>query len=255
MEEKKKFNYSILLFLILIIIIVIMGYFLYKTYNEKSAKEDKNVQLNAEISNLKNEISSINNKENNTFNNVNDNSEDNVNTNFYGVYTSVDKVYKFVFLPNGEMCYINNNSSDYKVMPGTYYIKDNKLYYSTSRMMELFGIGRQDSYFEIVDKNTLEYNNTNYIRVTVKKLNGTYSTDDSKLILDNNGNYELISYGEKNQKGKYVINNNILELNNESEEKNDENFETTYLILDKDTIVAQWEIDGKLYYEEYMNNY
>jgi len=47
----------------------------------------------------------------------------------------------------------------------------------------------------------------------------------------------------------------LLELNNESEEKNDENFETTYLILDKDTIVAQWEIDGKLYYEAYMNNY
>ena len=249
MEEKKKFSYSTLLLIFAMIIIAIMAYFLYEIYNEKLVNEDK---LNAEISNLKSEISSINNKKDDTTKKENDNSEEAVNTNFYGMYTSADKVYKFVFLPNGEMCYINNNSSNYKVMPGTYYIKDNTLYYSTSQMIEWFEGGTQTSYFEIVDRNTLKYNNTNYTRDIEEKLGGTYSTSDASLILNNNGSFELSSYGEENQKGNYVINNDILKLNNESEENSDETFEITYLVLDKDTIVAQWQIDGKLYYRAYI---
>ena len=112
--------------------------------------------------------------------------------------------------------------------------------------------GTQTSYFEIVDRNTLKYNNTNYTRDIEEKLSGTYNTSDSSLILNNNGSFELSSYGEENQKGNYVINNDILKLNNESEENSDETLEITYLVLDKDTIVAQWQIDGKLYYRAYI---
>lgn len=251
MEEKKKFSYPTLFLFFTIILIAIMGYFLYEIYNEKLISEDKIAQLNTEISSLKSKSSSINNIDNTT-SNENDNSENTVNTNFYGIYTSTDKVYKFVFLPNGEMCYINNNKSDYKVMPGTYYIKDNTLYYSTSRMIEWFEGSIQTSYFEIVDRNTLKYNNTNYTRDAEEKLTGTYNTVDATLVLNNNGSFELSSYGEESQKGNYVINNDILKLNNESEENIDTTFETIYLVLDKDTIVAQWEFEGELYYKAYI---
>ena len=245
MEEKKPIKISLSTFFLIlaIIIIAIMGYFLYEIYDEKLVNENNIVKLNSEISNLKSEISNMNNKEDDTTNKENDSPEDTVNTNFYGVYTSADKIYKFVFLPNGEMCYINKNSSDYKVMPGTYNIKDNILYYSTSRMIEWFEGGTQTSYFEIVDRNTLKYNNTNYVRAVEEKLNGTYNTSDASLILDNNGSFELSSYGEENQKGKYVINNDILKLNNESEENND------------GTGLAQWLRDLSNTEEERMEKF
>lgn len=252
MENKKGLRFSTLFLIFAIIIIVIMGYFLYEFYNQKLINEENIVKLNTELNKLSGEIADINTKEDDSTDNEKDSFVAVANTDFYGVYISSDKIHKLVFLPNGEMCSINNDASEYKVMPGTYYIEDDTLYYSTSQMLEWFE-GRHYAFpFEIVDRNTLTYNQTNYTRTIEESLNGKYNSMDGSITFTDNGTFEINSTDGDFLKGNYVINNDLLELNYESEETTSESLEITYLILDKDTIVAQWEIDGKLYYEAYI---
>lgn len=81
MEEKQpiKVNLSTILLIIALIVIAVMGYFIYKFYNDKELATDKVEELNGQVSNLENTIDNLQAKLDNVSNIINSNLNDTSN--------------------------------------------------------------------------------------------------------------------------------------------------------------------------------
>ena len=73
MEEKKEIKISLSTFFLVlaIIVIIIMGYLIYKLYNEKAVETDKIYNLKNEIISLQNTVSQLNEAKGNISNTIN----------------------------------------------------------------------------------------------------------------------------------------------------------------------------------------
>ena len=242
--------------IIIVLLIVALGCSYYFGFIKNGQEIDT---LKEEINSLKMEATSKENLTTQEDVNIISNEKDETketkksDSGFFGRFQSEDGVYKFVFLPNGEMCYINENSATgYKVMPGTYYIEDNTIYYSTNRMMSWFGAGSQISIFRIVDNNTLEYGEEEYgslRRYTRKqeKISGKYYSDDASITFEGDSFKAEYDFGIP-ESGTFTINDRMLELKYTSSDKEN----AKCLILDSDTIVLVTENNGETNYVAYM---
>lgn len=82
MEEKKslKISLSTLLFFLAIIVIVVMGYFIYKFYNEKTTATEEITNLNNQISSLESTVNRLQETINNVSNTINNSQSNNTET-------------------------------------------------------------------------------------------------------------------------------------------------------------------------------
>lgn len=123
MEEKKKIKISLstVLLLIAIVLIIVMGLFIY------DLKKDR-------ITNIQQPINTSNDNTNSLLKNNSYNEDDAMTdkeNEFFGLFKSSDGVYKYIFFPNGEMSFINDNSdSTNKIWVGKYSIEDDTLFYT-----------------------------------------------------------------------------------------------------------------------------
>ncbi len=166
-------------------------------------------------------------------------------TGFSGFFTSSDKNIKYIFLPNGEMAYIYDKSALYKVMPGTYYIDDNTIYFSTSDFINWFEGYYYGSFLTIVDDNTLEYGSEEYGNLQqytrdTSEIKGTYPGSNGSISFDN-GEFTIEYDDVIPQKGNYEVNGNTITLNYTSLKKDSD----TLLILDGNTLLLSQYFDGR----------
>ena len=95
MEEKKEIKISLSTFFLVlaIIVIIIMGYLIYKLYNEKAVETDKIYNLKNEIISLQNTVSQLNEAKgniSNTINNVDSVNNTNMNNDISSVYLKIN---------------------------------------------------------------------------------------------------------------------------------------------------------------------
>ena len=64
MEKKKSINFSTIFLILALILIVVMGYFIYKLYNENLTANKRVEKLNEEVSNLEEKIEELKETEN-----------------------------------------------------------------------------------------------------------------------------------------------------------------------------------------------
>ena len=146
MEKKEPIKVSMSTFFLIlaIIVIAVMGYFMFKLYNEKSIAEEKSNELNAKVSSLENVISNVQNTiSTTTETNVKEPSKSNIAQQenqklysykdikgFYGfkrkIQDDVEEYYYLYLYENGTFKYQYGTMSVSSII-GNYIIEDNKL--------------------------------------------------------------------------------------------------------------------------------
>ena len=150
MDEKKPIKISLSTFFLIlaVIVILVMGYFMYKLYNEKVAATQKIDNLNNEISNLESNVNNlqqkidsisntINSSEVSTNNNISNNFENNANSTISlkkGNYTINEVKLDEVGVSNEECGVTLKENNDFQIYmgygsthSGKYEIKNNTL--------------------------------------------------------------------------------------------------------------------------------
>ena len=143
MEEKKatKISLSTFFLILAIIAIIVMGVFIYKLYNDKTAEVQKSTELQAQVNSLNGTVSDLQGKINNISETINSNtnivdtqnskSENTKNILEYGTYETESMVdpsdgdgIAEIELEKNKFTIVLNYAGKYK---GTYTIKDNVL--------------------------------------------------------------------------------------------------------------------------------
>ena len=163
MEEKKATTISLSTFLLIlaIIIIVIMGVFIFKLSNEKTAETEKVANLNNEISSLQGTVNQLQGKIDNISNTINSNTSttntssnvtnsnaiENSTTSTEKAKTSNKEVYKRVKTEGLDKTDLEYYNEKYIVLDG------NRIYFSNDLSYKIL-----EGTYTIDSKNNIEYN-------------------------------------------------------------------------------------------------
>ena len=163
MEEKKATTISLSTFLLIlaIIIIVIMGVFIFKLSNEKTAETEKVANLNNEISSLQGTVNQLQGKIDNISNTINSNTSttntssnvtnsnaiENSTTSTEKAKTSNKEVYKRVKTEGLDKTDLEYYNEKYIVLDG------NRIYFSNDLSDKIL-----EGTYTIDSKNNIEYN-------------------------------------------------------------------------------------------------
>lgn len=237
MEEKNvtKISLSTFFLILAIIAIVVMGVFIYKLNNDKTAEVQKSTELQAQVNILNGTVSDLQGKINNISETINSNNlTENVTARKSSISSS--KTIEGTFVPNGDFYTDaggykfdkNGNVEAYGNFSqyGNYTINENTIKIVFTEEVEPQNFKRvkmQNTYEEslkIVDDNTLmTLNGTNFsylrdVNPTYERILGTWIVKDSnsnnqylKLNSDKTYNYELKNMAgtEMRSEGKYYI--------------------------------------------------
>lgn len=171
----------------------------------------------------------------------------------FGLFQTEDGIYKVVLLPNGEMCFINENSAfgEYsKVSTGRYKIVDGEIYYSTNDFEKWFYGHGQESCLRIIDNNNLEYGleESGSLKRYIRKMNsivGNYYGDGSGISILEGGSFEFENDSGK-YSGKYTEKNGVLSVTYERE---NDYLPKKFLVLDDSLIVYEVKQNAGVFYE------
>ena len=104
-------------------------------------------------------------------------------------------------------------------------------------------------YFKIIDNDTLEYGDKEYLRI-IGEINGIYATDDGSIKFEN-GNFERNAYESEAQTGTYSVEDYLIRLNYSKENNEKEK----WMIFDNDIIILERETtNGRIVYSAYIKH-
>lgn len=146
MEEKKslKISLSTLLLLFAIIVIVVMGYFIYKFYNEKITATEEITNLNNQISSLESTVNRLQETINNVSTTINNSQNNNTETS------------------DNKYTEINDNLEGIDVLYVTNVVNNNNTYTLRGVLYTQYTLSNAELQ-QIINKGSMKINNENYI--------------------------------------------------------------------------------------------
>lgn len=206
MEEKKGIKAGSVFLAIAIIVIIVMGYFIFKFYNEKTVNEENISNLNYQISNLENTVNDLQNKIDESTNT----SEDESNTVQNNVVSNSNSTSNSTITDISEIKDLLKNESTYEYLKISSVQKENDKYLVKADYYVPIPI-TEKQYSEIVKNGSVvlngqEYvyskeNNKEYVYIQGEPVEGGYAIEkvdnDYIFVREVGGVYNIINEVKK----------------------------------------------------------
>lgn len=202
MEQKKSIKMSLSTFLLLlaILIIIVMGFFIYKFYNDKTIAEKEVANSNNQISNLQDNVNklqeTIDNVSNTINNSQNNNIESNVNKVQETTNNSSNSINKNESNSSNKYTEITNDLQGLDVLYVTNAIKNNNSYTLKGVIYTQYTLS-DNELKQIIDKGHMKINNTNY---EIKKIENS----NEYALYDANDEYPVFKIKESSSRCYYL---------------------------------------------------